>query len=620
MSHSHPNNNQTQLWCSDTLHSILGCSDSALASYLTSIASSSSSHKAIVSILTQGNVNPISAKNESEKERIIDQFAKDLFLKCHSHRNSSRNNSRGEKGGGGGGIKKKTNADWIQSAANYDFVNDHDNDDGEGDNADYKIGSNKGEGSIAIVSSTTNSNSKKTASKSNIPLSIPVHEIKRDKEKLKHSHGHGDKDKEKSKDPKQIINNKKRRMDKSKHKRRTTVNSSSSSGSGDDSDNNKYNYNSSEDDDLHANVNIRQKYEYEVQERRMKREKRKRGRDRSSSSSSSSDSKSKAKVKSDDDNLTPEQKAEKERLQDIKERDEFAKRLLEKDQRKTKHDQDMDNNNNNYENNNDKLKKRIEMEQRLARGEEVMDETTGTTITLKSLREESRRVYLKQRTERELQLLEQELKEEEEMFDQETLTDAEKKRIALRKQILQMARDDKGRKDREGDDGFYRLPDEYEEQEGRTKAEKDNTLLKSRYVEEKVEKSEQQLWEEAQVQKAMAGKRVKQGRKQTEQKEYDLIFEQIDFIKTDERKGYDRRKKDKPSKRKSSRSSESDYSDAEVSCCTSRMEEDKPLTEHEKILIGRKKLPVYPYREEFLSAVRDHQVLILVGETGSGKT
>ena len=46
----------------------------------------------------------------------------------------------------------------------------------------------------------------------------------------------------------------------------------------------------------------------------------------------------------------------------------------------------------------------------------------------------------------------------------------------------------------------------------------------------------------------------------------------------------------------------------------------KPLTKHEKMIEGRKKLPVYPYREEFLAAVKDHQVLILVGETGSGKT
>lgn len=34
----------------------------------------------------------------------------------------------------------------------------------------------------------------------------------------------------------------------------------------------------------------------------------------------------------------------------------------------------------------------------------------------------------------------------------------------------------------------------------------------------------------------------------------------------------------------------------------------------------RRSLPVYAFREEFIQAVRDHQVLIIEGETGSGKT
>lgn len=34
----------------------------------------------------------------------------------------------------------------------------------------------------------------------------------------------------------------------------------------------------------------------------------------------------------------------------------------------------------------------------------------------------------------------------------------------------------------------------------------------------------------------------------------------------------------------------------------------------------RESLPVFPYRQKFLDAMREFQVLILVGETGSGKT
>ena len=34
----------------------------------------------------------------------------------------------------------------------------------------------------------------------------------------------------------------------------------------------------------------------------------------------------------------------------------------------------------------------------------------------------------------------------------------------------------------------------------------------------------------------------------------------------------------------------------------------------------RRQLPIFPYREELLKAIADHQVLIVEGETGSGKT
>ena len=34
----------------------------------------------------------------------------------------------------------------------------------------------------------------------------------------------------------------------------------------------------------------------------------------------------------------------------------------------------------------------------------------------------------------------------------------------------------------------------------------------------------------------------------------------------------------------------------------------------------RKSLPIYPFREDLMNAVENHQVLIIEGETGSGKT
>jgi len=39
-----------------------------------------------------------------------------------------------------------------------------------------------------------------------------------------------------------------------------------------------------------------------------------------------------------------------------------------------------------------------------------------------------------------------------------------------------------------------------------------------------------------------------------------------------------------------------------------------------EILDKRKTLPVWSYRDDFMKMVEDHQIMVLVGETGSGKT
>ena len=299
--------------------------------------------------------------------------------------------------------------------------------------------------------------------------------------------------------------------------------------------------------------------------------------------------------------LTEEERAELEREQDLQERDAFAKRLLEKDESKTKQ---LSKSKTEREDEVRAHQKRIDTEERLARGETVTDEATGKAVTLDQLREESRRFYLKNREERELALLKQSLQDEETLFGKDVkFTEAEQKRIALGKQILSMV--DK-RDGKDPDDDFYRLPDEYDDKD--SKANQDKAKLSSRYQEEKQEKTEQQLWEESQTQKAMiTGKK-----KAKKEDEYDFVFEdQIDFVMQGTKKGYDRRDK---KKRASSRVKEEEEKKKVDPL------EPRPATAHEKILAGRKKLPVFPYREDFLAAVKEHQVLILVGETGSGKT
>ena len=76
-------------------------------------------------------------------------------------------------------------------------------------------------------------------------------------------------------------------------------------------------------------------------------------------------------------------------------------------------------------------------------------------------------------------------------------------------------------------------------------------------------------------------------------------------------------------KQKRSKSADSSGSDSDLS--ESRLvEEEKKLSafDRERLQIkqARESLPVYTYRDKLLEMVRDNQILIIVGETGSGKT
>ena len=54
------------------------------------------------------------------------------------------------------------------------------------------------------------------------------------------------------------------------------------------------------------------------------------------------------------------------------------------------------------------------------------------------------------------------------------------------------------------------------------------------------------------------------------------------------------------------------------------LQEDTELSEYERKKLSIKEtqisLPIYPFKQDLLDAISDHQVLIIEGETGSGKT
>jgi pre-mRNA-splicing factor ATP-dependent RNA helicase DHX16 len=279
-----------------------------------------------------------------------------------------------------------------------------------------------------------------------------------------------------------------------------------------------------------------------------------------------------------------ETEEERKMNEDLAERDAFVQRLLEKEEAKSK-------------------SKNVEglsteqIQEIATRGSLTKTESKST---VEQLREISRQHYLEKREEKELTLLEMSMKDEKYLFDGEDLTKEEMQRLELNQKILNMAK----AKDRFNykEDGYV-MPESYEDSDGHVDKAKREAALTERYQEDEVVTNEQEEWEKAQLVKSFSkGKDSSTG-----QSEYDLIFDDgIDFISQALLKGTRQEMVENDSR--------SVTSDTEVAVSS------KPLTEHEMILAGRKKLPVYPYRDEFLAAVQDNKVLIVVGETGSGKT
>lgn len=293
---------------------------------------------------------------------------------------------------------------------------------------------------------------------------------------------------------------------------------------------------------------------------------------------------------------------EQEMLEDQNEKEAFVARLLERESSKTKKLTD-------------KAGLTAEQLEELATRGRISSSSKDPKV-IAQLREISRQHYLEKREEKELKLLEVSLKDEEYLFEDVPLTTEEKRRKELNKNILNMATD---RYRFSYKDGGYKLPDTYEDEHGRLDKAKRESVLTARYQVEEELKTEQEQWEEEQQHVAA----VHFGAKDLKQKglEYDYVFDdQIDFISSEILKGTRKEKKKMRSNHNRSGDSSEEEERAEMDIEETGDDDARELTGHEKILRGRKKLPVYPYREEFLQAVQENKVIIIVGETGSGKT
>ena len=333
---------------------------------------------------------------------------------------------------------------------------------------------------------------------------------------------------------------------------------------------------------------------------------------------------------------------------DIRERDELVARMAARDTDKTKKLNDPSSSSSSLSNDTLDIIS-------LIKGNTVIDKQTNKALTLDKIREQSRIAYLGKREKKELELVEREIADEEFLFRGVEVTPKEKKALEIKKEILRIAKGRiKEQEDREGaehNNMGYQLPDDYEESNksrdsALTKKYREGTTVYANDDSNKDNdgkgKTDQDEWEVEQTRKARGNQNSSKKRKianassssSSSSSTYDFVFEdQIDFVQDDSKSKKDKKKAKKKDKKKREKkggedeqSSDDDTNNATkhvagaAAVAAAEAVKLANMSEYNKIQIGRKKLPVYLYREEFLAAMQDHQVLVLVGETGSGKT
>jgi len=292
------------------------------------------------------------------------------------------------------------------------------------------------------------------------------------------------------------------------------------------------------------------------------------------------------KTSHSDDDLDDE---ERERRKDQAEKEAFAKRLRDKDA--------------------DKTKKIVEDRSStkdgniLAQRRALAEDAAARSAALPDLRERSRQEYLKKREAERLALLRKQVAEEtEELRSGARLSEKEKAEFAKNREVLRIA-EERLRIDDHLDG--YAMPEDYITEKGKIDRKKKEDAMYKRYVEKDEygqEKfvTEHEEWEREQASKAKA---QIQSTERFDQGEYDYVLDEEQGIKwvmdsrlPGEGKGL---------------SKEERFLAAQLDAA-----EKKALSMEET----RKSLPIYAYRDELLAALEQFQILVIVGETGSGKT
>ncbi|KAG8983511.1 hypothetical protein FRB90_005937 [Tulasnella sp. 427] len=227
----------------------------------------------------------------------------------------------------------------------------------------------------------------------------------------------------------------------------------------------------------------------------------------------------------------------------------------------------------------------------------LADDLTARVAAMPSLRERSRQEYLTKRELQQIELLKMEIADEEELFRNMKLTKREEEGLRRKKEVLRLAQERMKIDDKY--DG-YQLPDDYFTEQGKIDRKKKEAVLYQRYEEGKGESfvTDVDQWEQAQTKNST----FKVGALDKEEtfEDYDYVFDEsqtINFVLANQMAG------------------QLSAKDAALNAAIEEAEQRAKSIEE-----TRKSLPIYQYREQLLEAIAKFQILIVVAETGSGKT
>jgi len=262
---------------------------------------------------------------------------------------------------------------------------------------------------------------------------------------------------------------------------------------------------------------------------------------------------------------------------DILERDALAERLRDKDMGKKK----------------DKDRRR--------------ESERDSKLDIADLRLMSRQKYLEKRNPEQLALLRRQVEEETaELESGVKLSRAEVAQFAKNREVLRLA-EELAQVDSH-EDGYV-IPEDYITEKGKIDKKRKHDALYKRYAEKDDFVTEHEAWDREAAKATATGAKISsRGERSTDGYTFvqedaeELLFSKSDFIKW---------QLDSKLAGEGKLSADQQFLAAQLDAAEKR---------RVSIQETRKSLPIYAYREEFLKAMEDYQVLIIVGETGSGKT